>query len=50
MNDTYKSDTIIKAYESLCIGYGSCIRACPGGLIIKNDFPVPIENSWDLCI
>ena len=28
----------------------ACIRACPGGLITKKDFPVPIENGWDLCI
>ena len=50
MNTTYKLDTMIKVDESLCIGCGSCIRACPGGLITKKDFPVPIENGWDLCI
>jgi nitroreductase/NAD-dependent dihydropyrimidine dehydrogenase PreA subunit len=50
MNVTYKLDTMIKTDESLCIGCGSCIRACPGGLITKQDFPVPIENGWDLCI
>ena len=43
-------EAIIKVDENLCIGCGSCIRACPGGLITKKDFPVPIENSWDLCI
>jgi nitroreductase/NAD-dependent dihydropyrimidine dehydrogenase PreA subunit len=43
-------DTMIKVDESLCIGCGSCIRACPGGLITKQEFPVPIENGWDLCI
>jgi nitroreductase/NAD-dependent dihydropyrimidine dehydrogenase PreA subunit len=41
---------MIKVDESLCITCGSCIRACPGGLITKKDFPVPIENGWDQCI
>ncbi len=41
---------MIKVDENLCIHCGSCIRACPGGLITKNDFPIPIENGWDLCI
>lgn len=50
MNVTYKLDTMIETDESLCIGCGGCIRACPGGLITKEDFPVPIENGWDLCI
>jgi len=50
MDVTYKLDTMIKADESLCIGCGSCIRACPGSLITKEDFPVPVENGWDRCI
>jgi len=50
MDTSYKLDTMIKVDGSLCISCGSCIRACPGGLITKKDFPVPIENGWDLCI
>jgi len=50
MNNNYKLDTMIKVDESLCINCGSCIRACPGGLITKGDFPIPIENGWDQCI
>jgi nitroreductase/NAD-dependent dihydropyrimidine dehydrogenase PreA subunit len=50
MNTSYKLDTIIKVDESLCIACGGCVRACPGGLITKEQFPVPIADSWDLCI
>jgi len=50
MNTTYKLDTIIKVDENLCVNCGSCIRACPGGLIEKKEFPEPIEKGWNLCI
>ena len=50
MNNTYKFETIIKVAENLCINCGSCVRACPGSLITKKDFPTAIENSWDMCI
>jgi nitroreductase/NAD-dependent dihydropyrimidine dehydrogenase PreA subunit len=50
METAYALDTIIKADENLCIGCGSCIRACPGGLITKDIFPMPIPDAWDLCI
>lgn len=50
MDSTFKLDIMIKVDESLCINCGSCIRSCPGGLITKKDFPVPIESGWDQCI
>ena len=50
MNDLMDTKTMIKVDEDLCINCGSCIRACPGGLITKQEFPVPIPNGWDLCI
>ena len=50
MGTSYHLDTMIKVDESVCINCGACIRACPGSLINKMDYPVPIENGWDRCI
>jgi ferredoxin len=47
---SYGLDTIIQVETDLCLNCGSCIRACPGGLIAKDQFPAAIPNSWDLCI
>jgi nitroreductase/NAD-dependent dihydropyrimidine dehydrogenase PreA subunit len=46
----YKLDTMIEVDETLCIACGACVRTCPGGLIAKEDYPVPIEGGWDMCI
>lgn len=45
-------DTIIKVDRVLCGKCGGCARVCPGGFITRDDedYPVPIEASWELCI
>jgi nitroreductase/NAD-dependent dihydropyrimidine dehydrogenase PreA subunit len=51
MSTAYTLDAIIKVDENLCIGCGSCVRTCPGGLISPGERgPVPNANSWELCI
>lgn len=50
MSIPYKLDTMIKVDESLCINCGSCIKACPVGLITKDKFPVSIPDGWNQCI
>ena len=50
MGSSYKLDTTVKADESRCINCGACVRTCPGGLIVKEEYPVPVANAWDLCI
>ncbi len=50
MGTSYQLDTIIKVDRSLCNGCEACIRCCPGGLITRDQFPVPTADSWNLCI
>jgi ferredoxin len=38
VNHLKDTRTIVEADESLCIGCDGCIRACPGGLITKEQF------------
>ena len=49
---TERMDTIIKANQELCVKCGSCTKACPGGLIARDDddYPVPIEGAAEFCI
>ena len=40
-------DTIIQVDKTLCITCGACIRTCPGDLITKEEFPIPIPDACD---
>jgi nitroreductase/NAD-dependent dihydropyrimidine dehydrogenase PreA subunit len=50
VSSIYKFDTVIKVDEGLCSKCGSCVNACPSGVIVKDGFPAPIADSWGLCI